>query len=420
MSSSDSATATPASTTPPSIPPLLRRLLPVLALLSAVSPLSTDMYLAALPQMARDFGAEASGVQLTLTAFLIGLALGQLFIGPLSDGIGRRRPLIVGTSVCFLASLACVFAPNLDWFIAARFVQGASGAAGVVLARAIIADTSQGVGAARFLGLMMMIGGLAPITAPLMGSGLLLLGDWRLIFAALALLVAAMCWAVWFKVPETLPVERRQTGGLRALLANAGKVLRHRPYVGYLLTFVGSFGVLFAYLSASPFVLQNVLGMSPSAYGLMFAVNAVGVVSANACSVRLAGRVPVQRLLATGVTSLWVVCALQMLNVALGPWPLPTLVLMFFTTASFGLIAGNATALALGTVPQWSGTASAFIGAFNFGIGAVVSPLVGLAGDHSALPMALVMIVMSSTAMLAFWTLAHRTAATPGAPRAKD
>ena len=382
--------------------PALRRMLPVLALLSSVAPLATDMYLAALPQMAHFFAVDASRVQLTLTAFLLGLALGQLFIGPLSDGWGRRRPLVVGTLLCLVSSLVCILAPSIELLIAARFIQGVSGAAGVVLARAIIADSAQGALAAKMMGMMMLIGGIAPIVAPVAGSFLLELGGWQVIFVALTVLVALMVAGVLALVPETLPREARHPGGLRALAGSVGEVLCNRQYVGYLLIAIGAFGALFAYISASPFVMQNVLGLSAQAYGMAFGVNALGLLGGSLLAVRLAGRVPLRHQVAAGIAVLWTTAALQLVNLSLAPSPLLTLGLLWVSVASFGLVFGNTAVLALSQVPHWRGTASAFYGFFQFGVGALVSPLVGVGGAHDARPMGVAMLVAASVAAFAF------------------
>jgi len=379
----------------------MRRMLPVLAMLSAAGPLAIDMYLPAFPALSRELGVPASQVQLTLTAFLLGLALGQLCIGPLSDGWGRRRPLLAGTAACFVASLACTFAPDIHTLTLARFAQGVSGAAGVVLARAIIADTTRGPALAKTMGIMMMIGGVAPITAPAVGSLLLGLGGWRTVFGVLALAVALMFVGVWRRLPETLPPSARHGGGLRELLRGARGVLGERVFLGYLLTNVGAFAALFAYISASPFVLQDVLGLSPQAYGLAFGANALGLVLAGALCVRLVGRVPTRRLLAIGLGGLWLGTLALLVHIWLGPVPWLTLGLMWLGITSLGLVFGNASSLALDAVSHSRGTASAFLGACQFAIGAAVSPLVGLGGKLDARPMAIVMFAGASLAVVA-------------------
>jgi DHA1 family bicyclomycin/chloramphenicol resistance-like MFS transporter len=207
----------------------------VLAALTAITPLATDMYLPAFPRMATDLGTTASAIQLTLTAFMIGLALGQLVIGPLSDQRGRRGLLLAGTAVCAVAGLVCALAPSIGVLVVARFVQGFGGAAGVVLARAVIADRASGVAAARLFAVMMMIQGVAPVLAPLVGGGLVTAVGWRGVFGILAALSALMIVGVLLRVPETLPAERR-TRGLAAFGRDARAVLTNRRYLGYTAT----------------------------------------------------------------------------------------------------------------------------------------------------------------------------------------
>jgi len=377
-------------------------MLPVLALLSAVAPLATDLYLPAFPEMARALGAPASRIQLTLTAFLLGMALGQLLVGPLSDGWGRRRLLLAGTALCFVATVACLLAPSVDALIWARLLQGISGGAGVVLARAIVADTVQGPSMAKMMGVMMMIGGIAPITAPLLGSLLLPLGGWRLTFGVLAALVGLMFLGAWHRVPETLPPEARHGGGLGELLRSSRQVLASRRFVGYLVTGCGGFAALFAYISASPFVVQGVLGLSAQAYGLVFGANALVLVASGALAVKLAGRVSLRRMLAVGLGTLWTASALQIVNLVLLNSTAATLVLMGLAIGALGLVFGNNLALALDEVPHSRGTASAFMGSLQFGVGAVVSPLVGMAGPLDARPMALLMLGGASVSVWAF------------------
>jgi DHA1 family bicyclomycin/chloramphenicol resistance-like MFS transporter len=384
-----------------------RRALPlatttVLALLTAIAPLATDMYLPAFPQLAAELGTSASAVQLSLTTFMVGLALGQLVIGPLSDQRGRRNLLIAGTAVCAAAALACALAPSIGFLIAARFVQGFSGAAGMVLSRAVISDRARGTAAAQLFGLMMAIQGVAPVLAPLLGGTLVGAVGWRGVFGILAGMSALMLAGVLALVPETLPREHRTSGGLAATLRDARSVLSNRRYLGWTGALVLSFAAMFAYISASPFVLQNVLGLSVLGYSLAFAANALGLSVVAGLSARLAGQVAPRRMLVAGVTALAVLSVLLLLDVVLLDLPRwPTLALLFLAVSSLGLVLGNATTLATGEVPHAAGTGSAVMGALQFGLGAVVSPLVGLAGEHDALPMAIVMVVVSIGALLA-------------------
>lgn len=381
----------------------------VLALLTMVSPLATDMYLPAFPQMAVDLGTTATGIQLTLTAFLIGLALGQLVIGPLSDGIGRRRPLLAGTLICLIASIVCALAPSVELMIVARFIQGFSGAAGVVLARAVISDTTQGAVAAKLMSLMMIIGGIAPVLAPVAGGAIVLTMGWRGVFWVITIMVALMLLGTIFFVKETLPTERHQAGGVRALIRNGRFVLRNRPYLGYTFTFVFSFGAMFAYISASPFVLQNILGLSTLTYSIVFGVNALGMVITSALAMKLAAHASPSKVLGGGVVALVLTTAALLVVILTGVNIVGTLILLFAVLASFGFIFGHATALALEQVTSYAGTGSAFLGALQFILGAAVSPLVGLAGEHDARPMGIAMVVLAVLAAFSFFVLARKT-----------
>ena len=380
----------------------------VLALLTAIAPLATDMYLPALPDVTAELGTTAQSVQLTLTAFLVGLATGQLVIGPLSDAWGRRRLLLAGTLVCLAASAACIVAPTIVVLVVARFLQGFGGAAGVVLSRAVIVDRTSGDRTVRLFSLMMAINGAAPILAPLIGSSLLGLGSWRGIFVALSVLTLVMALGAFLTIPETLPPERRTRGGLRATATDIRSVLKRPRYLGFTLVFSLAFATMFAYISGSPFVLQDTLGLSSGMYAIAFGANAVGLIGANVLNGLLAGRVRPQRVLVTSTIALALLTA-ALLGIVLAGLPLwPTLAVLFLTVTSIGFIAGNAAALASGEVRDLAGTGSALMGALQFGLGALVSPLVG----SSPLMMA---IVMLSTATLALGVLVALTRRTPAA-----
>lgn len=383
----------------------------VLALLTAIAPLATDMYLPAFPRMAQELGTSATAVQLSLTTFMVGLALGQLVIGPLSDQRGRRGLLVAGSAVCAAAGLACALAPSIGVLVAARFVQGFAGAAGVVLSRAVVADRARGTAAAKLFGIMMLIQGVAPVLAPLLGGTLVTAVGWRGVFGILAGVSLVMLVGVLVLVPETLPRERRTAGGLAATARDARTVLRNRRYLGWTGALVLGFAAMFAYISASPFVLQNVLGLSVGAYSVAFALNALGLGLVAGLGTTLVDRVAPRRLLGIGVTAVAVLSVLLLLDVVLLDLPRwPTLVLLFLTVSSLGLVFGNATTLATDEVAHAAGTGSAVMGALQFGLGAVVSPLVGLRGEHDALPMAVTMVVLALGAVAA-----ARYAATAGA-----
>ena len=380
----------------------------VLALLTAVAPLSIDMYLPAFPTMADEFGTSASAIQLTLTTFMVGLALGQLVIGPLSDRFGRRPLMLAGTLVCVLASAACALAPTIELLTASRFLHGFSGAAGVVLSRAVVSDRAHGAAAARIFSLMMIINGVAPVVTPLIGGTLTEQFGWRGVFWVLTGLAAAMFAGALLVLAETHPREHRITGGLAAMWRDARSVLGNRAYIGYTLAFSFSFAVMFAYIAASPFVLQNVLGLSKIGYSFAFAANAVGLVAMNTVNAKIVGRFGQRRLLALGVALLLLFSVLLLVDAVVGPVLWATLVLMCGAVSSIGLVVANATSLALDEARNAAGTASAVLGALQFGLAAAVSPLVGVAGDHSAVPMAVVMVISALIGAVALGSLTRK------------
>lgn len=378
----------------------------VLALLSAVSPLATDMYLSGLPRIAADLSTSAAGVQMTLTAFLVGLAAGQLLIGPLSDKHGRRGLLMIGTLVGTLSGIAGAFAPTIGVLVALRLVQGLGGAAGVVLARAVIVDRSaNAIAAARLMQIMMLIGGLAPVLAPIAGTAIVSVAGWRAVFWVMAALSLLSLVGVWVFVEETLPAEKRHSGGLGGMLRGIGIVLSNRAYVGYTFTMAFTFMVLFGYISASPFVFQEVLGFTPAQYSLVFGVNSVGIAVVSAVSARFVGRVSPRRFVALGLGILLVASLVLLALVLSHAGAALMLPAIFVTIGSVGLVLGNASALAIAEAPHHTGTASAVLGALQFTLGAVASPLVGLGGKGDALPMALTMLGAGLLALASFTLL---------------
>jgi len=381
-----------------------------LALLSATAPLATDMYLPGLPIMAESLGSTTVGVQLTLTTFMAGLGLGQLLVGPLSDSWGRRKLILAGTVVLAISSAICAMAPTVEVLIAARLIQGFSGGTGIVLARAVIADKAKGNQAAKLFSLMMIIGGVAPVAAPLLGGVLLGPIGWRGIFWVLTGLAIVMALGALLFVPETLPPEKRHGGGLKIMAGNFGYVLSKRRFVGYAAAMALGFGGMFSYISASPFVTQDVLGLSPGQFSMVFAVNSVGLVLSNAINARLIGRFEVRKLLLVGVTTMFTAGTLLLLAmIVVGYNAAVILPLLFVAVSAVGMTMGNATALAQAQVPKAAGTGSAVIGASQFGLAAVVSPLVGLGGEGTGIPMAVSIVVCSGLALTAITVLARES-----------
>ncbi|MFA5710449.1 multidrug effflux MFS transporter [Mycolicibacterium sp.] len=405
-------------TAPTSTPAPSAMLIAVLALLSAVTPFSIDMYLSAFPDMATEFNTSASTIQLTLTSFLIGLALGQLLIGPLSDQFGRRKPLLIGTFACLIASVLCIVAPSIQVLIGLRFVQGFAGAAGVVIARAIIADRAQGAAAARLFAAMMVIGVLAPITAPVLGGFIVEGWGWRTVFAVLAAMNLLMLAGAAFFAAESLPVERRRPGGLASLAGGMRAVLSNRRYLGYTLALGFASAAMFAYIAASPFVLQNILGFSPREYSLIFGACALAVATAGMLSARLVRSVHPRTLLIGGVSAMVVVTGLQLINVTVAGVPLwSTIALMAAFMGTVGFTFSNATTLALEQVRAAAGTGSAVLGFLQYTLGAAATPLVGLAGDVSAVPMGIVMLTAAALAATAIIALTRNRETSSPAPQ---
>ena len=384
-------TATTISAAPSTV-----RLIVVLGSVNAIGPLSIDMYLPSFPEISRGLGSSASSVQLTLTACVAGLALGQLVLGPLSDRLGRRLPLIAAMATYAVASLLCATASSVGMLIAFRFVQGLAGAGGIVIARAVVRDLRTGAAAARLFSSLLLVTGLAPILAPLLGGQLLALTAWEGVFVALSILSALLAVLVATALPETLPAERRTTDGLGRTVQTMGRLLRNRTFLGHGLTSGLIFGALFAYISGSSFVLQGIYGMSPQLYSAAFAMNGLGLIAGSQINARLVERVGPRRLIRFGLACVVTSAIVLLVVVAVGGlsvWAL--LAPMFVIVSCLSFILPNATALALADQAGVAGTASAVLGLIQFLVGALAAPLVGVAGPETAVPMGVVMVALA-------------------------
>ena len=381
------------------------QLILILGALSAFGPLSIDMYLPALPALTRAFGASASETQLTLSACLLGLALGQTISGPLSDALGRRRPLLIGLACYALASLLCALAPSVFALAALRLVQGVAGAAGIVIARAVVRDLHSGIAVARFFSLLMLVNGLAPILAPVFGGQLLRYTSWRGVFVTLAIIGILLFLAAATGLRETLPAGRRQTGGIRTTLTTFRGLLTDHAFLGYALSCGLAFAAMFAYISGSSFVLQDIYGVSPQGFSLIFGSNALGLVVAGQVNGRLVGRVPPVRLLAAGLTTSAAGAVALLVVVISGVGLVGVLPSLFVVVASLGFVMPNAAALALSGHQRTAGSASALLGVLQYAIGAAAAPLVGIAGADTAVPMALVIATLGVCALAALMLL---------------
>jgi DHA1 family bicyclomycin/chloramphenicol resistance-like MFS transporter len=386
------------------------RVVLILGALSAFGPVSMDTYLPGLPELSREIGASASEAQLTLTACLFGLAGGQLLAGPASDALGRRRPLLAGLAGFTVASLLCAAAPDVWSLIAARLLQGVAGAVGIVLARAIARDLHSGDALARFFALLMLVNGLAPILAPVVGAQLLHVTDWRGIFVVLAAAGLLLLVVAAVALPETLPPERRHGGGLAATRRAFSALLSDRRFVGYVLSCGLVFAAMFAYIAGSPFVLQEIHDLSATAFSLVFGANAGGIMAMSAVSGRLVGRAGPARLLVSGLAVQAAGALILLVSVLSGDGLPGVLIGLFFVVASVGLVFPNASALALADHPERAGSASALLGLCQFVFGAVAAPLVGVAGTATAVPMAIVIAISAAAAVVAYAGLAGRAA----------
>jgi MFS transporter, DHA1 family, multidrug resistance protein len=379
-------------------------MLVVLGALSAFGPLSTDMYLPGLPSMARDLGARPSVAQLTLSACLIGLALGQLMAGPISDALGRRRPLLIGLGAYIVASVLCAAAPSIVPLLIVRFIQGLAGAAGIAIARAIVRDRSRGVAAARAYALLMVVTGLGPIVAPVAGGLLLHVTDWRGIFVTLALIGVLLLVSSAALVPESLACGARHVGGLRTTRSAFGVLVRDRRYVAHTLAGALSFGALMAYIASSPFVLEQIHGLSPQTFSLVFALNGSGILLGRQLGSTFVGRFGPATVMQAGLLCQGSAAVGVLLLTLFAPRLAPLLVCLFLAVGSIGMIMPMATALAMEDHPERAGSASGILGFVQFLVGSTVAPLVGVAGPGSAVPMAIAIPACSLAGLAALAT----------------
>ena len=365
--------------------PLSTRLLIVLGALSAFGPLSMDLYLPALPQVRADLGSTETLAQLTLSACMVGLALGQLVLGPVSDRYGRRTPLLIGVGAYAVSSLACAFAGDIGLLIILRLLQGLAGGAGIVIARAIVRDRCDTAAAARVFSLLMLVTGAAPILAPVLGGQLLRFTHWEGTFVALAVVGCALLVAALWAVPESLPPRLRTRGGIRESRHQLAIVLQDRRFVAFAAVLALGSGMLFSYIVMSPFVLQDEYGLSAQSFSFIFAANSVGLILAGSLSarlVRLFGPAPTLTLgLTAGLTSAAALAA----SAALGMSLAVLLPLLFITVSTVSLIMPASTALALSAHQSRAGAASGLLGLAQFGLGGVIGPLVSAGGVTAVL-----------------------------------
>ncbi|GGM57425.1 multidrug effflux MFS transporter [Microbacterium saperdae] len=390
--------------------PNRRRILYILLLgaLTALGPFTIDLYLPAFPVLEEDFQTTAAAIQLTLTGTMIGFAIGQLVVGPLSDKVGRRIPLIVVTAVHVLASVGAAFAPSLELLSVARVLMGMGAAAGGVVAMAIVRDLFGGRRLVVMLSRLALVSGVAPVVAPLIGSWLLTLMPWRGIFVVLAAYGVLMLLSTILFIPETLPVARRQERGGSTVLQRYRSVLSDRVFIGVLIIGGMTFSGLFSYLSASPFLFQQTHGLDAQQYGLLFAVNSLGVVLGVQTASRLAARFGPQWVMAYS-TSVLLIAGVAIVvadQLGLGLWG--TVVPLFVFMTACGFTFPNVQVLALDRHGKAAGTAASILGATNFGVAGLISPVVGWISKDAgitATTMASVMVGCSVIGILSLWLI---------------
>ena len=400
LATTDTSTATPGSRY---VGRRYLQLVLVLGALSAIGPLTIDAYLPALPALSAEMGATDSQAQLTLTGLLLGLGLGQLLVGPLSDAVGRRRPLLFGLAAHGLMSVLCALAPSITMLTVTRTLQGLAGAAVAVVSMAVVRDLFSGIKAAQLLSRLMLVVGVAPILAPSLGSALLSFTSWRGIFVVLALVAVGMFVLALVALPETLPVVRRQRGNVRGSLAAYRVLLTDRLFVVMVLVSGLMFATLFAYISGAPFILQELYGLSPGEFGVAFSVNAVGLVVLTQVNPLLVRRYsPVRVLLASLVISTLGSVGLVVTTATGFGGFVGFMVPLFFVVSAAGLAFPNAPAIALNRHGESAGSAAALLGSAQFVIGGAIAPLVGALGNGTPVPMAGVILGASALALVLF------------------
>ena len=389
--------------------PSTARLTLILGALTAFGPMSIDMYLPSLPAIAREFHTDTATAQISLAIFFAGLAAGQAFYGPIADRYGRKRPLLIGCALYAVASIACALAPSIEALIALRLVQAIGGCAGMVLARSAVRDLFDEHDSARMYSFLMLVMGLAPVTAPLIGGQLLVAFSWRAIFWVLSGFGLLCLLMVLLGLPETLPAERRSRAGLGLALGVYGRLLADPRFIGYALT--GGFvsAGMFAYISGSPFVFIELYGVAPTSYGWLFGTNALGLVIASQINRRLLARYRGDEILAATLAVSATSGLVLVLAAATGFGGLAGLMApLFVCVASGGLVGPNTAAAAMAPHGRVAGSASALLGTLQFVVGALAGALVGVLANGTKLPMAGVIAACEIAALLIFRALAAR------------
>ena len=378
-----------------------------LGLLTAITPLATDLYLPALPIMPSELNTTASNIQMTIGVMTFGVALGQLFGGPISDTIGRKMPLVIGNLLCVISSIICAYAPSIEILLLGRFLQGLTGSVGVVIAKAIARDFASGQELTKLFALLMMVNGLAPVLAPLIGGQLLLFTTWRVIFVILAVFSAILLvGSLLFR--ESLPKEQRVTGGIGAATKNYITLIKDKPFLGQTLIQLFAFGGFFAYISGSSFVYQNIFGLSAQEFSYLFGINSCGIVLASAISSRVSNVITAKQLLTFSLWQLTIGSLLFLVSMIFDWSLIPVTTILFFTVCTVSLFGSASFSMAMTKYGKMAGSASAILGFASMFAAGIVSPLVGIGGGHTGVPMGITMLVCAVLSLLCLYGLVDK------------
>lgn len=380
----------------------------LLGSLGLLGPFTIDTYLPSFPTIVKDFHTTASLVQISLTACLLGLGAGQLFIGPLSDVKGRRKPLLLFLCLYLLASLTCSFSPNIYFLIAARFVQGFSAAGGLVVSRAIVRDLFSGKELTKFFTLIVLVGNLGPIVAPIAGGAILSFTKWNGVFIVLACIGVILIFMVSLKLPETLPPEKRVPSNLPQLMSNFGSLFKEREFMGYAFTQGFTTAGIFAYVSGIPFVYQNIYHVSPQQFSLLFGVNGLGLIIGSQLVGRLADYISERTFLKIGLGISIAAGAILLIALLLKAPLIAVAIPIFFFVSSISIIGTTSFALAIESQGHIAGSASALLGLLPFVLGSLSAPLVGIAGSYTGVPMGVTIFSASLLAFLSYFVLVRK------------
>ncbi|KGM44816.1 multidrug effflux MFS transporter [Neobacillus niacini] len=381
----------------------------LLGSLGLLGPFTIDTYLPSFPTIVNDYDTTASLVQVSLTTCLLGLGLGQLIIGPMSDVQGRRKPLRTFLFLYLIASIICAFAPNIYIFIAARFIQGFAAAGGLVISRAIVRDLYSGRELTKFFSILMLVGNLGPIVAPIAGAIILAFTDWSGVFLVLSCIGIVLVLMVSWKLDETLPEEKRVPSDFSQIVKNFGSLFRDREFTGYAFTQGLIVAGIFAYVSGIPFVYQNIYGVSPQVFSLLFGVNGVALIIGSQLVGRLADFISETTFLKIGLFTANIAGAVLLAALLLKAPLIAVAIPIFLFIGSLAIISSTSFTLAMEKQGHIAGSASALLGLLPFVLGSLTSPLVGIAGEYSAIPMGVIMLATSFIALLIYFGVVRKS-----------